>query len=224
MAKTTLDPRQTIAPPARDGRLDAPAYHRNAEPILAVLREHLPDGAGNVIEIGSGTGQHVVHFAPTFPNLTWWPTDPDPVHRRSIDAWRAFRPAPNLMPAADLDAVAEDWQLDVPGRPPRHDIAAILCINVLQVAPWPLTLRLVEEAGTLLRGDGCLIVYGPFAKDGVHNAPSNAMFDETLRRHDSRWGVRDITDIAPAARLHGLTLVQEVAMPANNRTLVLMRV
>lgn len=222
MVKPILDAQQSIAPAVADGRLDAPACRRNAEPILSVLRELLSEKRGNVIEVGSGTGQHAVQFAPAFPNLTWWPTDPDPAHRRSIDAWRAYQSAPNVMPAVDLDA-AGNWHLDEPGRPPSHDIAAILCVNVLHITPWPLTLRLVGQAGALLRGAGCLIVYGPFMQNGMHNAASNARFDETLRRHDPRWGVRDITDIAHAAGRHGLELANEVAMPANNRILVLMR-
>lgn len=216
--------RQSTASPAGDGRLDAPACRRNADPILAVLREHLPAKRGNVIEIGSGSGQHVVQFAPAFPNLMWWPSDPDPAHRRSIDAWRTSHPAANVMPAVDLDA-AGDWHLDEPGRPPCRDIAGILCVNVLHITPWPLTLRLLATAGALLAdGDGRLVVYGPFMKDGVHNAESNAAFDEMLRRRDPQWGVRDVKDILRAASGCGLILTAEVMMPANNRTLVLAHV
>lgn len=142
---------------------------------------------GNVIEIGSGTGQHLVTFAAALPNLTWWPSDPDPLHRASIDAWRAQRDLANVRLPVDLDAAASDWTLGQDGRPPSQNIDAILSINVLHIAPWPFSLGLIQAAAQYLKADGVLVVYGPFARDGAHTAPSNAAFDAHLRQQNDEW-------------------------------------
>ena len=203
-----------------DKCLDAPAFHRNQAAIANVLLRLFDDKAGNVIEIGSGTGQHVVTFAAALPNLTWWPSDPDPLHRASIDAWRAERDLPNVEPPIDLDASASDWRLDQDGRPPSQDIDAILCINVLHISPWPVSLGLVRAAARYLKTDGLLVVYGPFARDGVHTASSNAAFDAHLRQQNDQWGVRDIADLKAIAAENGLETTEIIDMPANNSMLI----
>jgi SAM-dependent methyltransferase len=204
--------------PAR--RLDAPAFHRNHRAISAVLASHLGGATGDAVEIGSGSGQHVVAFAVDFPGLVWWPSDPLSVHRASIDAWRLEAGAANIRPAVAIDA-AVDWRLGEPGMPPDRDLAAVVCINVLHVAPWAVAEGLLAGAGRHLAPHGRLFVYGPFTRDGVHTAPSNAAFDASLRAADPAWGVRDVGRIETAARDRGLRLLEIADMPANNLTLVL---
>ena len=208
-------------PPLDDGRLDAPTFHRNCAPILAVLARVLGAHAGHAVEVGSGTGQHVMAFARALPGLTWWPTDPKPAHRRSIEAWRRADGVANVMAPVDLDASRPDWPLGKPGFAPDHGISAVVCINVLHIAPWAVAEGLVAAAARYLRPDGHLILYGPYAVGGAHTAPSNAAFDASLRAQDPQWGVRDTDAIAALATAHGLKIAETVEMPANNLTLVL---
>ena len=202
-------------------RLDAPAFHRNGPAIAAVLQRVLGPRSGSVLEIGSGSGQHAVAFAGALPHLTWWPTDPVPAHRRSIEAWRRHTNAEAVMAPVALDAAAADWGLGRPGMPPADDLAAIVCVNVLHIAPWAVTEGLIGGARRHLAPDGRLIIYGPFARDGAHTAPSNADFDRALRRQNPDWGVRDTADIDRVARSRGLRLDEIVEMPANNVMLLL---
>ena len=200
--------------------LDAPAFHRNHTAIGKVLKRLLGDRTGDVIEIGSGTGQHVVTFAAALPDLTWWPSDPNPSHRASIEAWRAERDLFNVRPAIDLDAAAPDWRLDQAGRPPGRDIDVLLAINVLHITPWAVSLGLLSGAARHLKAGGLLVVYGPFARDGAPIAPSNAAFDAHLRQQNGQWGVRDIADLKAEALENGLELAEIIDMPANNNTLI----
>ncbi|MGI9501236.1 MAG: DUF938 domain-containing protein, partial [Geminicoccaceae bacterium] len=167
-----------------DRCLDAPAFHRNHTAITKVLLRLLGDKTGDVIEVGSGTGQHLVTFAACLPNLIWWPSDPNPSHRASIDAWRARHGLANVRLPIHLDAAASEWKLGEIGRPPNQETDAVLVINVLHIAPWPVSLGLMQAAARNLKSDGMLIVYGPFAMDGVHRAPSNATFDAHLRQQN----------------------------------------
>ena len=209
--------------PDVDARLDAPAFHRNHGPICNVLKRHLDSRSGNVLEIGSGTGQHVVEFAAVLPNLTWWPTDPSAQHRLSIDAWRRHSGIENVRPAMPLDATQPDWLSGEDGLPPKDKIAAILCINVLHISPWRVSEGVIAAAGRYLRTEGYLFIYGPFARNGRHTAHSNAQFDASLRSQDPAWGVRDTADIETLGAAQGLRIGDIVEMPANNLTLVLNR-
>jgi SAM-dependent methyltransferase len=209
-------------PPAQDdGRLDAQAFHRNNEPILAVLTRVLSGRRGHALEVGSGTGQHVAAFAQALPTLTWWPTDPKPAHRRSIEAWRRASGLANVMEPTDLDAAQPAWPLGEPGHPPDEGLAAIVCINVLHIAPWSVAEGLLAAAARHLAADGRLILYGPYSVHGAHTAPSNAAFDESLRARDAAWGVRDTDDVAKLAAANGLAVIETVPMPSNNFMLVL---
>lgn len=220
MPTCASDYSKDIAPALGDGRLDAPAFHRNHKVINEVLARHLPP-SGDVLEIGSGTGQHIVGFAEAIPNLTWWPSDPNPTHRTSIAAWSRLSEAENLKPPSDLDAAGDDWGPDRLGLPPAQNLAAIICINVLHIARWAVTEGVLAGAGRHLKNGACLYVYGPFMRDGSHVAPSNAEFDTALRQRDPTWGVRDIADLERAALKHGLELAHVVEMPSNNFVLVL---
>ena len=197
-----------------DGRRTAPAAERNKEPILAVLKRVLPD-SGLVVELASGTGQHIVHFAQALPGLTWQPSDPDPEMRSSIAAWVAQAALPNIRSPLNIDVRSAEWPID------RAD--AVLCINMIHIAPWAATEHLMAGASRLLRRQGVLFLYGPYRRFGQHTAPSNEIFDAQLRGTNREWGVRDLEAVAEAAKLNGFVLDEVVEMPANNHSVVFRR-
>ena len=194
--------------------LTSPAAARNRDPILAVLREVLP-AAGLVLEIASGTGEHAAYVAAALPGLTWQPSDVDDDALASIAAHRANVALPNLLAPLRLDVTAVTW--------PVLHADALVCINMLHIAPWAAAEGLMAGAGRVLASGNVLYLYGPFKQDAVHTAPSNAAFDASLRARDPRWGVRDTGDVADLARRHGFALDRQVAMPANNLSLVFRR-
>ena len=196
-----------------DARLHAPASDRNRDPILEVLRAHLPP-SGMVLEIASGTGQHVAHFAAALPGLRWQPSDPRPEHRASIDAWA--KDLPNVLPALALDASETDW--------PVQQAAAVLCINMIHIAPWTATEGLVAGAARVLGAGGVLALYGPYRRAGRQLEPSNAAFDADLRRSNPAWGLREVETVAALAGKVGFAASIIVAMPANNLMLLFYRV
>jgi SAM-dependent methyltransferase len=195
-------------------RRTSPSAARNRDPILDVLRRVLP-ASGLVLEIASGTGEHAVHFAANLPGVEWQPSDPDADSRRSIAAWRAGAGLRNLREPLALDAAAADWPVE------RAD--GIVCINMLHISPWEATVGLMTGAGRRLPPGGPLVIYGPFRQPGVATAPSNEAFDDSLRARNAAWGLRDTAEVAALAAAHGLDLVEIVAMPANNLTLVIQR-
>jgi SAM-dependent methyltransferase len=195
-----------------DARMTAPAAARNRDAILDVLRRHLPQ-AGLVLEIASGTGEHVVHFAAGRPGLVFQPSDPDAERRVSIDAWAEG--VANVRPAVDLDASAAVWPVT------RAD--AVICINMIHIAPWAATLGLMAGAARVLGPDGVLFLYGPYRRGGAHTAPSNAEFDASLRARDASWGVRDLEAVAEQAALVGFGAPVVEAMPANNFSVIFRR-
>lgn len=194
-----------------DGRLVAPATARNRDPILDVLRTALP-ARGHVLEIASGTGEHVAHFAAALTDLTWQPSDPDAGHRKSTDAWARRAGLANVSPALHVDVRAESWPVD--------QADAILCINMIHIAPWEATIGLFRGAAALLASGQALILYGPYMFDGQHTAPSNERFDHSLRSRDPSWGVRDLSRVEQVASVHAFDLIDQVPMPANNWTVV----
>jgi SAM-dependent methyltransferase len=203
-----------------DGRLDAAAFHRNHQPIWQVLEPFLGGKSGDVVELGSGTGQHAVTFARSSPNIVWWPSDYNEQHLRSIAAWRTHAQLPNLRAPMRIDLADPQWcdaMHDGSGPPP---LLAVFCANVIHIAPWRVAEGLVAGAARYLRPDGRLFIYGPFRRDGKHTALSNAVFDTSLREGNPEWGVRDVEAIEELARGGGLALLDCVAMPANNLTLV----
>jgi SAM-dependent methyltransferase len=200
--------------PQSDARLTAAAAERNAAPILEVLRGALP-ARGTVLEIASGTGQHAVHFAAALPGIEWQPSDTDPRARASIAAWREHTGLANLRAPLDLDVRSEPWPIDA--------VDAIVCINMIHIAPWESAVALVKGAGTRLSPGGVLVLYGPYRRGGAHTAPSNEAFDAQLRERDAAWGVRDMEAVEALADAEGLACETRVAMPANNFSLVFRR-
>jgi len=198
-----------------DGRLDAAAFHRNHAPIWAVLEKFLAGKSGDVLEVGSGTGQHIVHFARHTPDITWWPSDLNEAHLKSIEAWRAHAGLANIRPPLAIDLTDPAWSSALPEK-----LLAIFCANVIHIAPWHVAEGLFAGAGRYLQGGGRLFLYGPFKRDGQHTAVSNAVFDTSLREGNPEWGVRDIADVEGLASQNGLALEAAVDMPANNMILV----
>lgn len=203
-----------MATPPTDERQHSPAAERNADPILHVLQRHVPDRAF-VLEIASGTGQHAVHFAQALPGASWQPTDVDPGALASIRAWHNITAPANLQPPCELDVTATSW--------PVRTADAVVCVNLLHIAPWPVTEALMRGAANLLPAGGRLLIYGPFRVDGQHTADSNARFDADLQLRDPSWGIRDIDAVAEAGRAQGMHHLETVTMPANNRLLVFER-
>ena len=197
-----------------DQRLSSPSAARNMGPILAVLKQVLPP-QGLVLEIGCGTGEHAVHFAQAMPSHTWLPSDPDSDSRASTAGWIKFTGLSNVRPPRDVDVRASVWSVEQ-----TAPFDAIVSLNMIHIAPWAASQGLFAGAGRLLRAGGVLVLYGPFMRDGVHNAPSNAAFDASLKARDPSWGVRDIADLARVAASSGLGLRETIEMQANNMSLV----
>jgi hypothetical protein len=199
-----------------DGRLDAAAFHRNHQPISAVLDKFLAGQSGDVVEAGSGTGQHVVEFARHHPEITWWPSDLNAQHLKSIEAWRAHAGLTNIRPPARIDLSDPAWGAKLREDGGASEWLAVFCANVIHIAPWRVAQGLFAGAGRGLRAHGRLFLYGPFKRGGKHTAISNAVFDASLREKDPEWGVRDIEALEELADSAGLALHEIAEMPANN--------
>lgn len=199
-----------------DARLRAPATARNKDHITKVLDQYLPSD-GLVLEVASGTGEHVTHFARALnAALTFQPSDPDAGARASIDAWVEAAGVRNVLPALALDASAATWPIQ------RAD--AVICINMIHIAPWEAAIGLMRGAARLLPVGGLLYLYGPYRCDGQHTAPSNEAFDRGLRLQNPKWGVRDLEAVAELAGAHGFGQAIIEKMPANNLSLLFRRV
>jgi SAM-dependent methyltransferase len=197
-----------------DPRIYRPHVARNREPILDVLRSVLPK-QGLVLEVASGSGEHAAYFAAHLPVLTWQPSDPDPAAVASIAAHRAAAGMPNLLAPLLLDVSAPRWPVE------RAD--AVICSNMIHISPWSASEGLMAGAARALPAGGILYLYGPYKIDGRHTASSNAAFDATLRAQNPAWGSRDLADVAALAESSGLTLIETVAMPANNLSIIFRR-
>ncbi len=197
-----------------DARRYAPSVARNKDAIAAVLARYLPS-SGLVLEIASGSGEHAVHFASSFPALVFQPTDPSEEARASIAAWRQEAALPNMRAPLALDVTAAPW--------PINHADAVTCINMIHIAPWEATLGLVAGAARIIPPGGLLFLYGPYKRAGQHTAPSNADFDASLRERDARWGVRDLETVAAEATAMGFAAPMIEAMPANNLSLIFRR-
>lgn len=195
-------------------QLSSPAAQRNRDPILDVLRLHLPP-KGLAVEIASGSGEHVVHFAAHLPGLVFQPSDPDAAARASIDAWAADSGLANIKPALDLDVTRRPW--------PFLNAVAILCINMVHISRWAATEALIAGAVRHLVPGGVLYLYGPYKRDGAHTAPSNEAFDRSLRSRDPSWGVRDLETVIDLATTAGFAPPEITPMLANNLSLVFRR-
>jgi len=188
------------------------ACDRNREPILEVLRRHFSD-RHRVLEIGSGTGQHAVHFAAALPQLIWQPSD-RAEHLAGIRLW---------LDEARLPNVPAPLPLDVRGPWPQARFDAVFTANTLHIMSWEEVQALFAALPAVMTDDAVVAIYGPFNYGGAFTSPSNAAFDATLRRRSPQSGIRDFEAVDQLAQSIGLKLMQDCAMPANNRTLVWQR-
>ena len=198
-----------------DLRLDYPATGRNQEVILDVLKEALPN-SGAVLEVASGSGQHITYFAQQIPQLKWQPSDIEAAARASIDAWRNEMGVTEAVHTPiDLDARVDIWSL---GH--IKDLNAIMSINMIHISAWEACLGLLKNASRVLPAGGVLYLYGPFKVGGFHIAPSNAEFDLSLQSQNPSWGVRNLDDVAEEALKQNFQLMKTIRMPANNFSVI----
>ena len=198
-----------ITPP---GARTSPSTARNRQPILEVLRPRLPPGA-RVLEVASGAGEHAMFLAAALPAVSWQPTDRDAEALTSIAAWRAEAGLANLAAPLRLDAAdLATW--------PMGPFEAVVCINMIHIAPWAASEGLMAGAGRVLAPGGRLFLYGPYLEAGVETAPGNLAFDRSLKARDPAWGLRDLAEVAALAETQGLRFAERIAMPANNLVVV----
>jgi len=198
-------------------KLHFAATQRNRAPILEVLRRVLPSPC-TLLELASGSGEHATFFAQQLPQLTIQPTDIEQKHLDSIDAWVAgLDLSARIRPAIHLDASDARW--------PVFDdrIDAVLCCNMIHIAPWVACLGVFRGAADVLAPSAPLLLYGPFRRRDVPTAPSNEAFDLDLKRRDPSWGVRHLDDVEAVATAAGFVLDEVIEMPANNLTVVFRR-
>jgi SAM-dependent methyltransferase len=207
--------RRTSARRRRTMKQHAPATLRNRSFILDVLKAVLPP-RGLVLEIAAGTGEHAAFLAEHLPGLLWQPSDVEPGARASIDGHRLEAGLHNLLPPIALDASSDTWPLAQP-------VDAIVCINMIHIAPWRACEGLMRGAGRALRPGGALYLYGPYRIDGGFTAESNAVFDASLRAREPAWGVRDLEAVTALAAASGLEREAVIPMPANNHSVVFRR-
>ncbi|MEX0969429.1 MAG: DUF938 domain-containing protein [Paracoccaceae bacterium] len=195
-----------------DGRLYSPSYERNHQPVIAALQARLGSQTGAALEVGSGVGQHIQSFARDMPHLRWHASEPDAIHRDSIDAWSAHAKS-GLPPAMALDA-SRDFSADIVGLTP---LRLIFSMNVIHIAPFQVAQSIIATAARMLIPGGWLSFYGPFSQGGRHTGEGNASFDAGLRADNPAWGLRDVDELAALAREVALSGPQLDVMPANNR-------
>ena len=193
---------------------DSPSYHRNIDVLVETLRKIFPDSTGNVLEIGSGSGQHITRFAKEFPKLNFQPSDLEVENIVSIDGWNSELNCTNVKPACVLDVHVPSWF----HQGLKFDF--LLCFNVIHIAPWQVTIDLFKGARRHLRRGAKLILYGPFKIDHQHTSASNQEFEKWLHAKDARFGVRDISDVVEIAATTDFRLWKRIEMPANNFLLV----
>jgi hypothetical protein len=199
--------------------LHSPAADRNKAPILEPLRRVLP-ASGLALEVASGSGQHVAHFAAALAGWTWQPSDGDARSSASIDAWCSG--LTNVRPALRLD-VLDEASVAALAVALREPVDALYCANMLHISPWATCAALMQLAARHLAPQGQLVLYGPYLEDDVPTSPGNLAFDADLRARDAAWGIRPLADVLAQAAQVGLHLRERVAMPANNLLLVLAR-
>ncbi len=199
----------------------SPSCDRNKDPILAVLQTALPE-SGTVLEVGCGTGQHAAYFAANLPDITWQPADRPGPSGNSLESARAWRnlalaqnSAKNLLPPIEFD-LFDDFET----TPPVPHADAIVCINVIHIAPAPATTRLFALGQQILPSAGTLLLYGPFRYADRPLEPSNQQFDLWLKNRDPLSGIRDFDFILQTAQNHGFSLTADHTMPANNHILI----
>lgn len=198
-----------------EARRHAPATLRNRDAICEVLRAHLPP-TGTVLEIASGSGEHIVHFASQLPALHWQPSDREPAALQSTAAWSATAGLPNVLPPLLIDVEQPEW--------PVTQADAIVCINMVHISPWSASQALFRQASRLLQPAAILYLYGPFIRHDVMTASSNLAFDASLKERNPAWGIRDVGAVDALADEFGFARDRLIEMPANNVSLIYRRI
>jgi len=198
-----------------DLRQYAPATLRNRDLILGILRDVLPT-KGVILEIASGSGEHVVHFARSFPDLVFQPSDREPKSLESVAAWVEATRVANVLAPTVLDVSQSPW--------PIASADGIICINMVHISPWEATLGLVKGAAAILPSTAPFYLYGPYKREGFATAPTNQAFDRSLRDRNATWGLRDLDAVAAAAQSVGFSVPTITEMPANNLSVVFRRI
>ena len=198
-----------------DHRQYAPATVRNRDFILDVLRDVLPT-TGIILEVASGSGEHVIHFARNLPHLVFQPSDPEPDALLSVAAWVKAANVANVRAPIVLDASQSFW--------PIASADGIICINMIHISPWDATVGLIKGAAAILPPGSPLYLYGPYKRKGFATAPSNEAFDRNLRDRKPAWGLRDLEAVVAIAQSAGFALPAVTEMPANNLSVVFRRI
>ena len=196
----------------------SPACERNREPILAVLREHFAERR-QVLEVGSGTGQHAVHFAAAMPWLEWQCADRAD-YLSGIGQWLDEAALANLPAPVELDVDSPVWQARPSTLFGGRRFDAAFSANTLHIMGWPQVRALFAGLDRVLRANATVVVYGPFNDHGQYSSDSNRDFDAALRARDPQSGIRDLHAVDALAGAIGMRLVANLAMPANNRCVV----
>lgn len=210
-----FNPKPAGGEPQANNKLYAPATERNRDVLLDVFLAHMPK-SGTLVEVASGTGEHAAHLASHLRPLYWQPSDIEPEKLKSIDAWAAESGADNILPAVHMNVLENSFSDLVLPAP----ITAIVAINLIHIAPWPVAQALVRGAAATLSSGGVLFLYGPFRRGGAHTSPSNENFDLSLKSRDAEWGVRDLEAVSTMAVDEGFGDPIIIEMPANNLSLI----
>ena len=197
-----------------DKRQFSPACERNKDPILVVLKQHVPDQP-HILEIASGTGEHGHYFCQQLPHIIWQPSDIDPRYQDSVVAWQHHQPLNNFLPPITLDMTDSKWS-----SIPKNTINTMFNANMAHISPWAATVGMFQGADQILAPNGQLFIYGPFMIDGQHTAPSNSEFDANLKARNPHWGIRALEDLIALGEENSLAFEEKISMPANNFILI----
>ncbi|XP_064609768.1 methyltransferase-like 26 [Liolophura sinensis] len=203
--------------------LQNPSAERNKGPILEVLKTYIDDDfRGKAMDFSAGAGVQLVHFASHFTNVAWQPTELDPQCLDSIKAYIQHKKLHNVLEPFQVDArePVEGWAM---GQLEASSFDFIISINLIHISPWSAAQGLFKGAGLLLKQNGYLFTYGPYAVNGSLTPDSNVMFDQSLKSRNSEWGIRDVEDLKKLAAQNGLSLEKMIDRPANNKVLVFKR-
>ena len=200
-----------------DYRLNFPATTRNRDSIAAVLTNYISPNS-LLLEIASGSGEHGVFFQKKFPSITWQTSDPELVHRKSINSWISHEGLYSKMPKPlDLDVEMRLWPIT---KSIKSLINAIVCINMIHISPWSCTRSLFEQSKKYLDKSNFLMLYGPFFRKERQTSESNLNFDHSLKIQNPLWGLRNLENVNHIAFKNGFKLDNIIDMPANNVSVI----
>ena len=200
-----------------DNRLNFPATKRNRDSIATVLSNYLSHNS-LFLEIASGSGEHAVFFQKIFPSIIWQTSDPELIHRKSINSWIKYEGLCSKMPEPlDLDVQIRPWPIT---KQIKSLIKGIVCINMIHISPWTSTKALFEESKSFLDQNNFLMLYGPFLRKKIQTCESNLNFDQALKSRNPLWGLRELEEVNNLALENGFEQEKVIEMPANNLSVI----